>query len=309
MIQRIEDKEKAGIYVIENIKNNKVYVGKSLNIYNRIKNHITLLNKKSPKENRHLINAWHKYKRNNFIYYVVEYIDRINKEEKNKKLKESELYWMIKLNALNHKKGYNIRYDSEIKMICSESTSELLSVKDCERYKDENVRKQSSIISKLQREKYKESYKKASKKIAYHNRQYRIAKCNKKNNRIIKIYEIIEDILNENPNYYKQCIKSCCQNTKSSYKGFKWYYVDLNSDKIIFKNKENRKKIKIYKYEKCDDLLNTIKIYNSFDEILKDHCIFKKRSIQQACQGRQKRSGGFKWFYIDPDTNKRINKK
>ena len=38
---------------------------------------------------------------------------------------------------------------------------------------------------------------------------------------IIKIYEIIKDIIDENPDYYAQAIKGCCQGTKNSYRGFR----------------------------------------------------------------------------------------
>ena len=55
MIQNKEDQNKSGIYVIK--INNKVYVGKAVNIYRRIKAHITALNTKSKDENRHLINS------------------------------------------------------------------------------------------------------------------------------------------------------------------------------------------------------------------------------------------------------------
>lgn len=57
MIQRKEDQNKSGIYVIKNKINNKVYVGKAVNIYRRIKAHITALNTKNKDENRHLINS------------------------------------------------------------------------------------------------------------------------------------------------------------------------------------------------------------------------------------------------------------
>ncbi len=57
MIQNKEDQNKSGIYVIKNKINNKVYVGKAVNIYRRIKAHITALNTKSKDENRHLINS------------------------------------------------------------------------------------------------------------------------------------------------------------------------------------------------------------------------------------------------------------
>jgi hypothetical protein len=52
------------------------------------------------------------------------------------------------------------------------------------------------------------------------NRKYRIGKFDKNDN-LIKIYEIINDIKLENPDYYLQAIKGCCQGTKASYKGYK----------------------------------------------------------------------------------------
>ena len=69
---RKRDLGRSGIYCIRNINNNKIYIGKSVNIYKRIKAHTTALNTKSKDENRHLINAWHKYGRDKFEYFVIE---------------------------------------------------------------------------------------------------------------------------------------------------------------------------------------------------------------------------------------------
>nr|DAG88575.1 MAG TPA: intron associated endonuclease [Crassvirales sp.] len=51
------DLNKCGIYCIRNIVNQKVYIGKSKNIYTRICTHISSLRRKTKDENRHLINA------------------------------------------------------------------------------------------------------------------------------------------------------------------------------------------------------------------------------------------------------------
>ena len=92
MKQMKEDKFKSGIYIIQNNINSKKYVGKSINIYNRIKQHVTNLNTRCIDENPHLINAWHKYGRRNFSYYVIEYIYEEDKKILETKLKERELY-------------------------------------------------------------------------------------------------------------------------------------------------------------------------------------------------------------------------
>lgn len=212
MKQRTEDKFKSGIYVIQNNINQKKYVGKSRNIYSRIKQHVTSLNTKCKDENRHLINSWHKYGREAFTYYVIEYIFDENNDVLEKLLAERELYWINTLETTDREKGYNLRVDSdpEQRKFCSEA----------------------SIKAHID---HKESYENAKEKLAYANRKYRIAKCNKETGEIIKIYEIIKDIKDENPDFYLQAIKGCCQGTKKSYKGFRWHYCDLNSDTIILK--------------------------------------------------------------------------
>ena len=45
--------------------------------------HVTNLNTRNKNENRHLINAWHKYGRSNFSYYVVEYVYEENEDKLN----------------------------------------------------------------------------------------------------------------------------------------------------------------------------------------------------------------------------------
>ena len=113
----------AGIYVIKNSLNGKVYVGKSKNCYKRLHQHLTDIKyeNRNYNENPHLLNAFKKYGHDNFEYYIVEKIDINDNTEK--ELSEKELYWMIELNALDKEKGYNLRYDSEGKCFCSEETS------------------------------------------------------------------------------------------------------------------------------------------------------------------------------------------
>ena len=66
------DKGKCGIYLIRNVINDKVYVGKAKDIYNRMIGHRRNLRVKSKDENRHLIAAWHKYGEDAFEYIIIE---------------------------------------------------------------------------------------------------------------------------------------------------------------------------------------------------------------------------------------------
>ena len=69
-----------GIYVIKNLINGKIYVGKSKNCYNRLHQHLTdiRIDNRNYNENPHLLNAIKKYGIDNFDYYIVE---RFNKND------------------------------------------------------------------------------------------------------------------------------------------------------------------------------------------------------------------------------------
>lgn len=235
MKQRTEDKFKSGIYVIQNNVNQKKYVGKALDIYRRIKAHVTALNTKDVNENRHLIASWHKYGRDSFTYYVIEYINDEDKDVLEQKLKDRELYWIKTLGTLDREKGYNLRLDSEGKCIVSDETREKCRNSQIKRFSDENVRKEMSEKLKTLHKEHPEYWEDSKIKLAYANRKYRIAKCDKETGEIIKIYEIIKEISDENPDYYLQAIKGCCSGTKKSYKGFRWHYCDLEKPELIIK--------------------------------------------------------------------------
>lgn len=128
-----------------------------------------------------------------------------------------------------------MRLDSEDKYIVQDETREKCREAQIKRFSDQSVRdKMSDKLKQLHKE-HPEYWEESRVKLAYANRKYRIAKCDKNTGEIIKIYEIIKEISDENPDYYLQAIKGCCSGSKKSYKGFRWHYCDLEKPELIIK--------------------------------------------------------------------------
>lgn len=67
----------SGIYRIENTKNQKYYIGSSVNIKKRWRDHIKYLTT-GTHHCSHLQNAWNKYGANTFVFSIVELVDKKN---------------------------------------------------------------------------------------------------------------------------------------------------------------------------------------------------------------------------------------
>lgn len=220
---------KPGIYAIVNKINNKMYIGKSINIYKRTICHITSLNKKSKDENRYLINSWFKYGRDNFELKVLEFLE-LNENL----LSERELYWITYYNTTDKKFGYNLRKDSSTKMIVHEDTKILMSKSQSERYSKwtDEERKIHGIRNSEFWKNNPEIKLKMSKLVSDINRKYNIIQYDKNMN-FIKEYEGRYDIFKNYPELYVQAILSVCNGRKATYKGYIWRYKDLKTGEII----------------------------------------------------------------------------
>ncbi|MDP3987222.1 MAG: NUMOD3 domain-containing DNA-binding protein [Nanoarchaeota archaeon] len=95
-----------GIYKILNMKDGKVYVGKSKNIEMRWNQHKSKLKKGLNRPNNHLQSSWNKYGEENFQFEIIE-------ECKMEELKEKEEFWINKLESWSKNKGYNVKRISD----------------------------------------------------------------------------------------------------------------------------------------------------------------------------------------------------
>lgn len=228
-LYRKRDYKKSGIYLIKNLINNKVYIGKSVNIYQRMQQHVNLLNKKSSDENRYLINSWFKYGKDNFQYIVLEYL-----EKDENLLKERELYWMNYYKSTNKTKGYNLRMDTATNCIVHEETRKLQSKNQIKRYKNLKEREKHSVFFKKFWKENPEKLKSMSEKISKLITKYYIYQYDKHSKKLIKKWETVLDILKENPEYKRHNIYAVCSGEKPTMYGYIW--VKILKDDIVQPN-------------------------------------------------------------------------
>lgn len=88
----------SGIYAIYNLVDGRFYIGESVNMYKRHREHVNELDR-ARHCNKRLQHAWDKYGRENFKFYVIELCDK-------RDLDCFETAYIQKLNAM--KAGYNI---------------------------------------------------------------------------------------------------------------------------------------------------------------------------------------------------------
>lgn len=98
--------------------NNKIYIGQSIDISRRWKDHKKCL-RKNIHRNIHLQSAWNKYGESKFIHKAIEYC-KVNE------LNEREIYWIIYFNSNNQNYGYNLDFGGgSLKSVSDETRRKL----------------------------------------------------------------------------------------------------------------------------------------------------------------------------------------
>lgn len=89
-----------GVYCIENLINHKKYIGQSIDIYQRWKNHKSDLNNHRH-VNDYLQRAWDKYGVDNFTFYILEYCEQ-------SQLDDIEVKYIKEFDTTSDANGYNL---------------------------------------------------------------------------------------------------------------------------------------------------------------------------------------------------------
>lgn len=228
-LHKAQSFNKIGIYAIVNSMDNKMYIGKSKNIYLRIKDHITRLNTKNTDENIHLIRAWYKYGKDNFKYIILEHFEKFDESL----LKERELYWILFYDTTNRKKGYNLRLDTSTNCEVLEETKRRLKKSRNERKKNfPNLDIENGIKMSMFWKNNPDKKKKMAEKMSFLKIKYRIEQYDKSGT-LVKEWKNIKEILENNPSYKWQNIYSVCNGYKPSIYGYIWKKIKITSEDIV----------------------------------------------------------------------------
>lgn len=92
----------SGIYYIQNIINNKMYIGQSINIYHRFYQHRNSL-RNNAHDNEFLQNEWIAYGESAFDFGIIEVCN-------DNKLDEREIYFIDLYNTTDKFLGYNMTH-------------------------------------------------------------------------------------------------------------------------------------------------------------------------------------------------------
>lgn len=153
----------SGIYCIENIINNKKYIGQSIHIKERWTKHIAELNN-GTHHNDYLQKAWNKYGEENFSFYILEECS-INL------LDEKEICYINKYDSMNRSYGYNLTSGGQLrKNSISKETRDKIS----HAVKNSYVNSELKEIRRLQRLEYWADPKNKEKIIGQNNVMYGI---------------------------------------------------------------------------------------------------------------------------------------
>ena len=122
------------VYKITCKVNNKILIGSTTNLYNRISHYIYDKNKSNALRhyNIYFYQDLIKYGIESFTIIIVEKFNSISDIE----LKNKETYYMNLYNSLDRTIGYNIRQDINGKYICSDSTKEIKRLQTSKQWAD-----------------------------------------------------------------------------------------------------------------------------------------------------------------------------
>lgn len=313
----------SGIYKITNKTNGKIYVGQSIDIYKRWRQHLKQVRKGSTSK---FYNALRKYKEDNFEFEIIERCDQSI-------INDREIYWISQLNSFEE--GYNLTLGGE------GSKGKVYSTEEKEKNRAKSIGRNKPILQinregKLVKEwfsckemskktdflfsnihdclklkdgyrfgygfiwVYKDEYEKYGINLDLYVNDNHLHPTNKiyqinNNNKLVKIWEDIFQIIENNNKYKISSIYSSCGNCRKTAYDFVWVYEKDYSENINYKENfiKLRTNKKVFQYDKFGVLINTYQSVVIASEITN----IGKTAIGACARGLQNSAGGFIWKY------------
>jgi len=274
-----------GIYTIMSIIDNKYYIGRSYNCYERFSKHKCLL-RKGIHNNDHLQSAWDKYGELNFKFDILD-------ENEIEILPSLENWWCNLLNTHNKKFGYNIDPTSPYgKIKNSKETREKIRIS--------NTGSKCSIETKEKLRNYNIGKKQSEDtilKLRDSEKNIKIDMYDKYGN-FIKTFKSLREA-ERSTNISIKGISECLSGKFNLIKEkiFKIHGDVLNKEELEYRNKNSLDftKIKVIGYNIDDD-----SIIGEFDSFYQAGKFTKldPYKISLCCKGKQKRVKNTIWKYI-----------
>lgn len=278
----------SGIYCIENLVNSKKYIGLSNDIYRRWSNHLCEL-EGNYHVNIHLQNAWNKYGKEQFIFYILEKCDE-------SKLNSREQFWIEYYDTFKY--GYNRTIGGEgiqgfkLSKERREEISKSLTGRQC----SEKTKKlfREHMKTQFQDEyfimKFKENIESQKKPIKCYNKEG-----------FVKEYPDIHSTgkeLHIEPTNICKVLKG----KQKTCGGYTFCYKDesITDDELVrryTKEKQRKRKHTKSSVNLIDDDGNIISSYQSITEASKDNGNIDVSSIAKVCNGKLKTTHGLKFEY------------
>lgn len=284
-----------GIYKIQNLINDKIYIGQSVDIDYRFRNHKSeSFNPKSNSYDTAIHRAIRKYGVENFSFDIIE-------ECCQDELREREIYWINYYGSFGN--GYNLTTGGEgvptinIKQVQSLwneglSINEIATTMNCDKHTV--IRILESYETYSNEESYKRGRKNAKAKISKSVVQY------DKNGVLIKTYNSSTDA--EQQTGIKACdIRCAASGFQVSAGGYQWIYKGDNPPGVYNAKSSNDKKPVL----QFDLHGNFIAEYPSASEAQRAVGLKNVNSITRCCENNKHTAAGYLWKWKLENTTER----